>query len=748
MIYWASILSVLITIETIFVGTCLSIFFPRQPSNLYYNFFRTYQHAITLKYDVLFLRIFILVGVASFILLMRYLLRNKDQKFSSFKYFTLVQAAIVIVETFFLFKYAIYKYPLWVNGFYVALGLSAVIKVFSPEVIKFLRRFNERLKDQAPIVNLPLWLTAAGTILLPLIIWVPDVQGAVARMFCGEDFHHIDLLLMSAGWSHMSGNILGVDNVTRYGIGAPVLVSEIAQRLLGRFDYVNTIIVMMVISIIYYWIWFYSLRLILKDTAWAFIAIFLGLRLHFFHVETFPFIFTYPQVTPLRYFCDSLFFLFLILHTQTGRVMWIYGASAISGFAVFWITGEGLYTFATFYILLFIREIYVSMNPASVMHRLKKGQLILALGLPLVVLFSCLYMVVGRHIFEWTFWFNQTEFIRFFQAGNLASSMINNLTPPFVDRASLAFLFPVVYLFVLIIFIGRLMQKSIKADGLVIIGAAIFLLISYHYHATISNNMPTYLRNGVIIAMITVYMIKEITASWGKYQQRILKFSCGLLILVMTVTTHQFLLHPNIFNLARNPMTHPVVSQVPYGRDSYFNHLFISYPDAFKLPINGLGQKEELLVTENNFANDHQLKEFFASESDYSKDAALIQSLTSADQKVPLVSSFENLILMQAKRRPFFYTYFMVSSQPRRMRKFPTTVLYTQENLMREIKLIESLNPPYIFIEKTYLVSPIPQAYLYDNEDIVDLLEYILAHYEPYKGGEYLVALKRKLIKE
>ena len=100
-----------------------------------------------------------------------------------------------------------------------------------------------------------------------------------------------------------------------------------------------------------------------------------------------------------------------------------------------------------------------------------------------------------------------------------------------------------------------------------------------------------------------------------------------MLVLVMTVTTHQFLLHPNIFNLSRNPMTHPVVSQVPVGRKNYFSHLFISYPDAFKLPVNGLGQRDEMLVTENDFADDDQLKEFFRKESDYSQDAALIQIL-------------------------------------------------------------------------------------------------------------------------
>ena len=419
---------------------------------------------------------------------------------------------------------------------------------------------------------------------------------------------------------------------------------------------------MMMISVLYYWIWFYALRLILKNTAWAFIAIFLGLRLHFFHMETFPFIFTYPQVTPLRFFFDSLFFLFLILHTRSCRMMWLYLASAVSGFSVFYITGEGVYTLATFYSFLILREMFVATNPvASGMSRLNKRQVVLLLGIPWMVLLFSLWTVAGQYIFTRIFWVNQLEFIRFFEAGNLAALMINNLKAPFVDRNAIAFLLPVVYMFALLVFLGQLMRKTLKADGLIMACACVFLLICYHYTVTVSSNMPSYLRNGVVIAMVTVFVLKEGTARLGKYHQRLCKLACGILVLVMTVTTHQFLLHPNIFNLARNPMTHPMVSEVPEGRNSYFSHLFISYPDAFKLPVNGLGQKDEMLVTENDFANDKELKELYINESDYSKDAALIQSLTSVDQQVPLVSSFENLILMQAKRRPFFSIPFLWS---------------------------------------------------------------------------------------
>jgi len=745
MIYWVGFLSILIAMESVLAGTCLSMFFPIRPDiSLVHDFFTTNQHVFSPKHDVLFLRIFILAGVVSFILLMRHVSRMAGRKYDSFKYFTMVQAAIVITETFFLFKYAVFRYPLWLNGFYVSLIASVVIKIFTPEVVKFLRAFDERMKTQTPFPNLSVWLTASGMVIIPLIIWVPDVEGAVARMFCGEHFHHIDLIVMAAGWAHMSGNILGVDNISRYGLGAPILVSEIAQRLLGRFDYVNAIMVLMMISVVYYWIWFYALRLVLKDTAWAMIAIFLGLRLHFFNIETFPFVFTYLQVTPLRSFFDSLLFIFLILHMQAGRMIWLYLASAVSGFVIFYFTGEGAYALATFYVFLLLREAFVIMSPGAGMSRLNKKQIVLLLTIPWMVLVAVLGMAVGGHIFEGLFWSNQLDYVRLVQEGFLIGSMMNNLTAPYVDRAAIAFVMPVVYLFILIIFLGKLMQKALKADGLIMACACVFLLISYHYHATVSNNMPSYLRNGVIIAMVTVFMLKQITGRLGQYHQRLCKLACGLLVLVMTLTTHQFLLHPNIFNLSRNPMTHPVVSQVPDGRKSYFSHLFISYPDAFKLPVNGLGQTDEMLVTEDDFADDNQLKEFYRRESNYSQDAALIQSLTASDQKVPLVSSFENLILMQAKRRPFFYNYFMVNSQPRRMRKFPVTILYNRENLRREISRIEDSKPPYIFVERTYLVSPIPQAYLYDNEDLVALLSYIFSHYGAYKEGEFLVALKRK----
>ncbi len=745
MIYWVGLLSTLMAIESVFIGTCYFLVFPTPQSAVSKDFFTTYQHAIQPKHDVLFLRLFILIGVGSFIALMRYLKTRTSLQQAFWKKFTVLEAMVIAVQTFFLFKYAIYRYPLWQYGFYAAVAAGILIKIFTPEVFKCAKNFNARLKEKVFFPQMSFWLTLSGMVLIPLIIWVPDVEGAVARMFFGEHFHHMDWLLMSAGWAHMSGNILDVDNISRYGSGAPILVSELARHVLGRFDYVNAVIVMMSISIVYYWIWFLALRVVLKDTAWAVIAIFLGLRLHFFNVETFPFIFTYPQDTPIRFFGDALFFLFLILHLRWGAMRWLYAASAAAGFYVFYITGEGIYTLVTFYIFLVMREAFLYLNPAGgPLKRLNLRQAAIAVLLPWPVLFFCFWVTAGGHIFTSLFWYNQFEFIRFYAAGNQTALMLNNLTAPFVDRAAIAFLMPVLYMLALVYFVGQMLSRSLKTDGLIMACACFFLLISYHYHATLANNMPSYLRNGVPIAMLCIYAAKTFSAGLSLYHQRLCKVLCAAAVGVMMVTTDQFLLHPNIFNCSRNPMTHPVVSEVPVGRKSYFSHLFISYPNAFKLPINGLGQKEEMLVTEQDFADDQQMKELFRKESDYTQDAALIRSLTSADEKVPLVSSFETLILMQALRRPFFYTFFMVNSQPRRMRKFPVTILFTHSNLQREIERLERLKPTYIFVERTYLVSPFPEAYLYDNEDLVALLTYIFSQYTPYKAGEFLEALKHR----
>ena len=112
--------------------------------------------------------------------------------------------------------------------------------------------------------------------------------------------------------------------------------------------------------------------------------------------------------------------------------------------------------------------------------------------------------------------------------------------------------------------------------------------------------------------------------------------------------------YPNLLNFSRNPIIDPLVAQ-RVGHDSpYFNQLYADFPESLKLPLNSLGQKDEGLKFEKDFNTHQQLIDYYKKETDFSSDAGLIQRLTPAGSRVALLSSFEVMILDQAKPHQLF----------------------------------------------------------------------------------------------
>jgi len=179
-----------------------------------------------------------------------------------------------------------------------------------------------------------------------------------------------------------------------------------------------------------------------------------------------------------------------------------------------------------------------------------------------------------------------------------------------------------------------------------------------------------------------------------------------------------------------------VAPRLAQGRLGYFNQLFIEYPDAFKLPVNSLGETFEDWRTEEDFSSDDQLKQYFRQEFNFSEDASLIDGLTRDDQAVPLISSFEIQILIQANRKPFFYIFPVINSRPMRMRLFEVS-LWTTTQLNDTIRQLEDKKPPLVFMERIYLAPEIPAAYLYDMPAVCALANYVREHYQPYAVGKY-----------
>jgi len=209
------------------------------------------------------------------------------------------------------------------------------------------------------------------------------------------------------------------------------------------------------------------------------------------------------------------------------------------------------------------------------------------------------------------------------------------------------------------------------------------------------------------------------------------------------LTNQMYLAYPNILNLSSHPLTDVTVAQpLPDGRP-YFNHLFRNFNPDLKLPFNSLGSTQEEFLGESDFPNDQALIDYYRKNSSFTKDADMIASLTAHSQEVPLISSFETEILMQAKRKTFFYYFPLIISRPMTMRSFEVCSLYTSDQLAKTLDKFEKEKPPYVFLERIYMVSQVPKSFLFEYPSLIPLINYVRTHYVPVQDGEYLVALKR-----
>ena len=134
---------------------------------------------------------------------------------------------------------------------------------------------------------------------------------------------------------------------------------------------------------------------------------------------------------------------------------------------------------------------------------------------------------------------------------------------------------------------------------------------------------------------------------------------------------------------------------------------------------------------------------YYGGESDFSVDAELIRQLTPKKARVPVISSFEIKILMQADRTPFFYYFPLVISRPMNMRTFSVSSLYTVNHLKKTIGQLESAKPEYIFMERIFLNNEAPAEYFNNDPAFMEILSYVHTHYSAQTTGKFLVAMKR-----
>ena len=642
-----------------------------------------------------------------------------------------------------LFKMVIYDYrgQLAAGAYHVLLVLALLNKLFWPGVWHACKRtfaFFTYGRDNRSMRLLGDGLMAA---LITAMVAICDPQAVLAKMFVGEQFVHMNAFIMAPGWAYVSGCILNVDVIARYGIGVTVVLSKLAQAL-GGFNHLNMLLVIEGICIVYYVLCYMFLRTWLKSFLLAAAAILLGIKAQMFYTMSFPQPLTYLGGSPVRFAFDVLFFIFVWGHLRTRRWFYLWLAGASCALAAFYVIETGLYMTVAFYVYLFMNYLVPGLRSdlfASPRRRLAVASCMASIPLGA---FFLLALVTGSAIWTGEFWRNNFEFAHYYTGGLISGYFFSGLQYGQFWDLLVALLFPVVYV-VTICIIGPLcVLQRISPKHLMVIVLCIYGLCANHYFIVepIANN---YYMRGLPFIFVVFYWIRLGTAGLGKRMRQGIGMALAAFSFYALWTNHHYLSYPNIFNFSRNPMVDPLVSETLPDRRDYLYHRVRDYPEADKLPLNSLGETDEGFKTSGDFASDEELKDYYETESDFSRDARLIQSLTAPRQAVPLISSFEELILQQAGRRPMFYYFSLFFSRPMRMRNFGTMEIFSHGQLAKLTDQLEFAKPPFVFVERILLNRDVPSNYSYENPALMGLLDYVFRHYRPYSYGKYLAALKR-----
>jgi hypothetical protein len=704
-------------------------------------------HLIRPEREMLLFHVFIASAVILQVVLFGLLHRKLEDEslIKNLNVFAVVESVLVFLLLCTMFKMIVYDYQpqLAHRAFIVLMGLALLNKLFWGFIRSTITLVWQVITDDRNSLALRRICDISFGLLVIAVIYIPNNEALVARMFIGEQFHHNDSFVFGPAWAYLSGCKLDMDVISQYGLGMPVIIGLLAKYF-GGFSYQNVVHVMIGMCIVYYLCCYIFLRLWLKSPVLSLAAILFAIKTQMFHTGVFPIVFTYGSATVIRYFFDVFFLYAIWMHIRQARGIWLGMAGAICGIALFHITAEGIYLTATFYFYLMISFLGRIWDKDIFPAKLKFFSAVGYAAFALATALGLLFCTEGQYIFTAEFWHNTGEFIEYFLSGFGLTPIYESLKNRFYLASLMGFVIPVVYVFTLLVTGGLIYFRKIQRQNLLVVILCVYGLGLYHYYIARSA-VTSYYAVSIPYVFILAFWVKEGLAYVSKQKAQQIALWILAVSIFSLATTHDFIAYPNIFNFSRNPMVDPlVVQRLPNSRMSYFNHLFIQYPDAYKFPLNSLGEKDEDIRVHTDFSSDDELVAYFHREFDFTEDTKLITDLTPEGSKVPILSSFEVKMLIQSNRKPFFYYYPMVISRPLRMRMFVVNSVYTTDQLKKTIDQFENAKPEYVFMEKIFLNNYVPQAYFHDSPGFMPVLDYVQKNYLPAAYGKYLVAMKRR----
>ena len=696
-----------------------------------------YQRTFQPQRDLFLYGIWLMSGTAIFACLCWVMQFNKAQSKGDLNVFLMFHILIVGLMCHAGFEIVAVGNPVWAwPVFWGAFIAGVLISIFWPEFLSGV----SYLKNGWRALTIRPWVgVVLGCLFIFLVIFMPDVQAVVAMQYLGDYFHNWDADVLGATYAIVHGAIPGIDVVTFYGFGASVILAKIVNGL-GGFDYARLLGIVMWAGIIYFVLWFLLLRRFLASPLLAFAAVVCAMRMQMFNLRVEPIVWATMMASVFRFCFDIGVFWMLWMHMQTRRTLFLVAAAFFVSLGVFHMLSTGTYMFLVFVLYAGVSACVPCLGGSRNLPLWRNH----ALAIISVWLWAGLwfYWSVGTHLFEATFLKNLVEFNTYFIKGATAGSLTVLLSGDNGVWSLGGLIYAVFYMVTFFYVAGRVIAGEARGRDVFAGLLAFYGLENNSYYILMAAQWYTMGISGIFLFFY--WIAKALEKAPGPWRKRI---AWGLVVIALycLVTDRLFTRYPNLLSVSRNPLVDSRTAfRVGPQQISYVNQLWAAFPETFKLPVNSLGEKDEQVKLEIDFRDHAALKAYYAQETAWPEDTALIRRLTPEGGKAAVLSSFEVLLLQKADRRPFFYYFPLINSRPLAVRNFMVTRLFSYTQLQKTLDQLEAEKPPYIFMERIFLTPQVPQAYFYEFGDLIALIRYCLSKYEPVEVGKYLVAMKRK----
>ncbi len=682
-------------LQLVIIVVFIFSFIPIAPNPFVQTLFPLHQKGVLPEREMLFYRIFVFANIALQAATLYFFRKRlgEERLGRSIIFLTTVNAFWIFMQLFAVFKIIVVGNLAWARYlFYVSLGLAVASRIFWPEFKNWLVWFYQAVIQRQ---NVRLWAHAWDIVFLLMIIlliFVPDMDKVLARMFVWDQFYHLDGFLMAPAWAYQQGLTLNMDVISEYSMALPILVSHIS-KLMGGLNYYNVVALLIGAAMFYYIGFYFLLRQWLGSLLLASFGVLLAIKLQMFHWGVSPLIWQFPTATVIRYVFDLGALWFLLQHCRTLDKRYLWGCAAVCGAALGYMLDTGIYLNAAFYFYLGTILVFTPVRQQAFKFPKDATNVVALAFTPLVLAALVLLILQGPSIFNHALWKNMLEHARLFLQGWGALPMYDGLKDRQFFAFIMGFVIPVVYVWTLLFVGASCLLRQAKWENFFVAVLCVYGLGLYHYFI-VRSAVSSYYVVSIPFVAIVCYWLRNIFSLLGAAAERNLKLTSLAWMFGALLTSHLFTFYPNAFNLA------------------------------------GFDWKPE--------------QQAYHTDSNFDKDAGMVKRLTSPDDRVPVISSFEVKILMDAGRKPFFYYFPLVESTPMKAAKFRGTYLHTVERMQKTLSQLETSKPEYIFFEKKLITGQIPAEYYQYYQTLTTLIMYVQQHYTPSEEGVYLVALKRK----